>query len=97
MQSNEETVIGWHGLDLLLHQSGTKRKAVKQSPKAKHLRSTHLNPCRLDAVDEVESEYLTDAEMRRRERKNFFIVLRKTAWRIKGVDGLYRLITRRIM
>jgi len=56
------------------------------------LTGADLTPCRLEAVDEVESEYLTDAEMRRRERKNLFIVLRKTAWRIKGVDGAAELL-----
>jgi transcriptional regulator with GAF, ATPase, and Fis domain len=56
------------------------------------LTGADLTPCRLEAVDEVESEYLTDAEMRRRERKNLFIVLRMTAWRIKGVDGAAELL-----
>ena len=39
-----------------------------------------------------EQEYLTDAEMRRRERENLFAVLRKTGWRIKGVDGAAELL-----
>jgi transcriptional regulator with GAF, ATPase, and Fis domain len=56
------------------------------------LTGADLTPCRLEAVDEVESEYLTDTEMRRRERKNLFIVLRMTAWRIKGVDGAAELL-----
>jgi DNA-binding NtrC family response regulator len=43
-------------------------------------------------VDGVEQEYLTDAEMRRRERENLFAVLRKTGWRIKGVDGAAELL-----
>jgi hypothetical protein len=34
----------------------------------------------------------TGAEMRRRERKNLVIVLQKTAWRIKGVDGAAELL-----
>jgi len=51
-----------------------------------------LTPCRLEAADEVEAEYLTEAEMRRRERKNLFIVLQKTAWRIKGADGAAELL-----
>jgi transcriptional regulator with GAF, ATPase, and Fis domain len=42
--------------------------------------------------DEVESEYLTDAEMRRRERENLFAVLQKTGWKIKGVDGAAELL-----
>jgi DNA-binding NtrC family response regulator len=34
-----------------------------------------------------EPEYLTEAEMRRRERENLFAILQKTRWKIKGVDG----------
>src|SRR5258707_399520 len=41
---------------------------------------------------ELESEYLTDAEMRRRERENLFAVLQKTGWKIKGVDGAAELL-----
>jgi DNA-binding NtrC family response regulator len=37
--------------------------------------------------DQPEPEYLTEAEMRRRERENLFAVLQKTGWKIKGVDG----------
>ena len=56
------------------------------------LTGADLTPCRLETVDESEAEYLTDAEMRRRERENLFIVLQKTAWRIKGVDGAAELL-----
>jgi DNA-binding NtrC family response regulator len=42
--------------------------------------------------DEVELEYLTEVEMRRRERENLFVVLQKTGWRIKGVDGAAELL-----
>ena len=42
--------------------------------------------------DEVEPEYLTDAEMRRRDRENLFAVLQKTGWKIKGVDGAAELL-----
>jgi transcriptional regulator with GAF, ATPase, and Fis domain len=42
--------------------------------------------------DDDNAEYLTEAEMRRRERENLFIVLQKTAWRIKGVDGAAELL-----
>jgi transcriptional regulator with GAF, ATPase, and Fis domain len=42
--------------------------------------------------DQVEPEYLTEAEMRRRERENLFGVLRKTGWKIKGVDGAAELL-----
>lgn len=38
------------------------------------------------------AEYLTEAEVRRRERENLFIVLQKTGWRIKGVDGAAELL-----
>ena len=46
----------------------------------------------LEVGSEEEQEYLTDAEMRRRERENLFAVLRKTGWRIKGVDGAAELL-----
>jgi transcriptional regulator with GAF, ATPase, and Fis domain len=42
--------------------------------------------------NEVDQEFLTDAEMRRRERQNLFAVLRKTGWKIKGVDGAAELL-----
>jgi DNA-binding NtrC family response regulator len=38
------------------------------------------------------SDYLTESEMRRREYENLFIVLKKTGWRIKGVDGAAELL-----
>jgi transcriptional regulator with GAF, ATPase, and Fis domain len=37
-------------------------------------------------------EYVTEAEIRRRERENIFAVLRKTGWKIKGVDGAAELL-----
>jgi transcriptional regulator with GAF, ATPase, and Fis domain len=37
-------------------------------------------------------EFLTDAEFRRRERENLFIVLQKTRWKIKGADGAAELL-----
>jgi DNA-binding NtrC family response regulator len=43
-------------------------------------------------VDQAEPEYLTEAEMRRRERENIFAVLRKASWKIKGVDGAAELL-----
>jgi transcriptional regulator with GAF, ATPase, and Fis domain len=46
----------------------------------------------LEDGDEVELEFLTDAEMRRRERENLFAVLQKTGWKIKGVDGAAELL-----
>jgi transcriptional regulator with GAF, ATPase, and Fis domain len=36
--------------------------------------------------------YLTEAEVRRRERKNLFMVLQKAGWRIKGADGAAELL-----
>jgi DNA-binding NtrC family response regulator len=46
----------------------------------------------LEDGNEVEPEYLTDAEMRRRERENLFAVLQKTGGKIKGVDGAAELL-----
>jgi transcriptional regulator with GAF, ATPase, and Fis domain len=43
-------------------------------------------------VDQAEPEYLTEAEMRRRERENIFAVLQKASWKIKGVDGAAELL-----
>jgi DNA-binding NtrC family response regulator len=53
------------------------------------LEQTSLRP--LD-VDQAEPEYLTEAEMRRRERENLFAVLMKASWKIKGVDGAAELL-----
>jgi DNA-binding NtrC family response regulator len=41
---------------------------------------------------QAELEYLTEAEMRRRERKNLFAVLQKADWKIKGVNGAAELL-----
>jgi DNA-binding NtrC family response regulator len=46
----------------------------------------------LEDGDEAEPEYLTDVEMRRRERENLFAVLQRTGWKIKGVDGAAELL-----
>jgi len=43
-------------------------------------------------VDQAEPEYLTEAEMRRRERENISAVLTKASWKIKGVDGAAELL-----
>jgi DNA-binding NtrC family response regulator len=51
-----------------------------------------LNSFVLEDGDEVEPEYLTDAEIRRRERENLFVVLQRTSWKIKGVDGAAELL-----
>jgi DNA-binding NtrC family response regulator len=55
---------------------------------------TGADPSRFepDDPDGLEQEFLTDAEMRRRERENLFAVLRKTGWKIKGVDGAAELL-----
>jgi DNA-binding NtrC family response regulator len=42
--------------------------------------------------DQAEPEYLTESEMRRRERENIFAVLQKASWKIKGVDGAAELL-----
>lgn len=46
----------------------------------------------LERRDEVEPGLLTDAEIRRRERENLFVVLQKAGWKIKGVDGAADLL-----
>jgi len=58
------------------------------------LPTTGSDPTYFEPVDSggVEQEFLTDAEMRRRERENLFAVLRKTGWKIKGVDGAAELL-----
>ena len=43
-------------------------------------------------VDQAEPQYLTESEMRRRERDNLFAVLQKTSWKIKGVAGAAELL-----
>jgi DNA-binding NtrC family response regulator len=42
--------------------------------------------------DQGEPEYLTEPEMRRRERQNLFAVLQKAGWKIKGADGAAELL-----
>ena len=41
---------------------------------------------------EPETEYLTESEMKRRERENLLAILRKTGWKIKGIDGAAELL-----
>jgi transcriptional regulator with GAF, ATPase, and Fis domain len=43
-------------------------------------------------VAHAEPEYLTESEMRRRERENLFAVLQKAGWKVKGVDGAAELL-----
>jgi len=42
--------------------------------------------------DSPAPEYLTESEMRRRERENLLAVLQKAGWRIKGIDGAAELL-----
>jgi DNA-binding NtrC family response regulator len=42
--------------------------------------------------DQAEPEYLTESEMRRRERQNLFTVLQKAGWKIQGADGAAELL-----
>jgi transcriptional regulator with GAF, ATPase, and Fis domain len=46
----------------------------------------------LASADDGNAEYLTETELRRRERENLFIVLQRTGWRIKGVAGAAELL-----
>ncbi|HXM02566.1 MAG TPA: sigma-54 dependent transcriptional regulator [Chthoniobacterales bacterium] len=42
--------------------------------------------------DPAEPQYLTESEMRRRERANVFAVLQKAGWKIKGLNGAAELL-----
>jgi transcriptional regulator with GAF, ATPase, and Fis domain len=48
--------------------------------------------CESGGGDQAEPGYLTESEMRRRQRENLFAILQKTGWRIKGVDGAAELL-----
>jgi DNA-binding NtrC family response regulator len=52
------------------------------------------NPASFERMDvnQTEPEYLTEPEIRRRERENIFAVLQKTGWKIKGSDGAAELL-----
>ena len=41
---------------------------------------------------QVRSGYLTEAELRQRKRENLLIVLQKTGWKVKGIDGAAELL-----
>jgi DNA-binding NtrC family response regulator len=43
-------------------------------------------------VVQAEPEFLTEPEMRRRERENLFSVLQKAGWKVKGIDGAAELL-----
>jgi len=40
----------------------------------------------------AEGEFLTEAEMQRRDRANLLTILNKTAWKVKGADGAAELL-----
>ncbi len=44
------------------------------------------------AKSEAEPEFLTEAELQRRDRNNLLAVLEKTHWRIQGADGAAELL-----
>ena len=54
--------------------------------------STHLTTYARQDGDGSEPEYLTESEMRRRERENLCAILQKTGWKIKGIDGAAELL-----
>ena len=53
-----------------------------------------LVPLRQTAREATESdpEFLTEAELQRRERENLLVILQKTNWKIKGTDGAAELL-----
>jgi transcriptional regulator with GAF, ATPase, and Fis domain len=44
------------------------------------------------STEREEAKFLTEAEIRRSECENIFVVLQKTGWKIKGGDGAARLL-----
>ena len=46
----------------------------------------------LEGKANVEPDYFTEAEIHRLERENILAVLRKTGWKIKGIDGAAELL-----
>jgi transcriptional regulator with GAF, ATPase, and Fis domain len=51
-----------------------------------------VSPPTARAKSDVEMEYLTEAELQRRERENLLTILEKTRWKIKGADGAAELL-----
>jgi transcriptional regulator with GAF, ATPase, and Fis domain len=49
-------------------------------------------PSAARASDAPEAEFLTEAELQRRERDNLLLVLQKANWKIKGPDGAAELL-----
>jgi transcriptional regulator with GAF, ATPase, and Fis domain len=45
-----------------------------------------------EAKSDAEPEFLTEADLQRRERNNLLTVLEKTHWKIKGADGAAELL-----
>jgi transcriptional regulator with GAF, ATPase, and Fis domain len=58
------------------------------------LNGASIDPAALKRTsnEREEAEILTEAEIRRRECENIFVVLQKTGWKIKGADGAARLL-----
>jgi transcriptional regulator with GAF, ATPase, and Fis domain len=54
--------------------------------------SIELPALKLTSHERDEAEFLTEAEIRRRDCENIFAVLQKTGWKIKGDDGAARLL-----
>ena len=57
---------------------------VREIPSATRARARH--------TDKRDPEFLTETELRQRERENLLTVLHKTQWRIKGSDGAAELL-----
>ena len=43
-------------------------------------------------ASDTKPEFLTEAELQRRERENLLIILEKANWKIKGADGAAELL-----
>jgi len=54
--------------------------------------SVNLAVLKQTSNEREEAEFLTEAEIRRRDWENMFAVLQKTGWKIKGADGAARLL-----
>jgi transcriptional regulator with GAF, ATPase, and Fis domain len=54
--------------------------------------SIELPASKQTSNEREEAEFLTEAEIRRRDCENIFAVLQKTGWKIKGDDGAARLL-----
>jgi len=54
--------------------------------------SIELPASKQTSNEREQAEFLTEAEIRRRDCENIFAVLQKTGWKIKGDDGAARLL-----